>query len=301
MKLDFTTLDVFTAERYQGNPLSIIRVPANLKSSLSQEQKQIIAKEFNLSEIVFLHLPTDPNSVERNIDIFTSYAEVPFAGHPAVGTSFFLLNPPEAGRTIGDENVRTLITKAGPISITPNGEGVKAIIPQNFHRHTKSYTSPLIPGVENPICSIVKGMSFIYVELPDLAMLAKVTAQDGNLESNPYTGCNDLDEGWREGLVGTMYFVDQGLDANGERKYRTRMIASREDPGTGSASSGLGCYLALRNWGHGRRTEKFRFTQGVEMGRRNEIAVEVEVEEGVVKEVLLGGEAVVVMEGSLEI
>ena len=98
MKLEFTTFDVFTTTRYNGNPLAIVRVPASEKKSTSifpifrkqwsdsrqidlvQEQKQKIAAEFNLSEIVLLHLPAAGDSFkEVNIDIFTSYAEVPFA------------------------------------------------------------------------------------------------------------------------------------------------------------------------------------------------------------------------------
>lgn len=100
MKLDFTTLGVFTTTRYQGNPVAIIRVPEASKVSLTQVQKQAIASEyglsyspfptgnenadcrfrFNLSEIVFLYLPAEGESFrEIDIDIFTSQAEVPFA------------------------------------------------------------------------------------------------------------------------------------------------------------------------------------------------------------------------------
>lgn len=74
MSLQFTTLDVFTQTRYTGNPVAIIRVPPT--TTLTQEQKQAIAAEFNLSEIVFLHLPTSDSSPERKIDIFTALAEV---------------------------------------------------------------------------------------------------------------------------------------------------------------------------------------------------------------------------------
>jgi PhzF family phenazine biosynthesis protein len=96
MKLSFTTLDVFTSTSYAGNPVAIIKVPASESASLTQKQKQSIASEFNLSEIVFLHLPTEgtTTSKELKIDIFTSIAEVPFAGHPTIGTSHYSLPPP---------------------------------------------------------------------------------------------------------------------------------------------------------------------------------------------------------------
>jgi PhzF family phenazine biosynthesis protein len=59
MKLPFTTLDAFTSTRYLGNPVSIVRLTPEQASAITQEQKQNIAREFNLSEIVFLHLPAE--------------------------------------------------------------------------------------------------------------------------------------------------------------------------------------------------------------------------------------------------
>ncbi|TVY90993.1 putative isomerase, partial [Lachnellula willkommii] len=158
MKLDFTTLDVFSSTRYTGNPVAIIPVPASAKESLTQTQKQAIASEFNLSEIVFLHLPTDPTSPERHIDIFTSHAEVPFAGHPTIGTSHYLLHTTK-------QTVTSLVTKAGriPIRLDPETQNVRAEIPHNFHRHAVTWSTPL-NDLANPTCSIVNGMSFIMVE-----------------------------------------------------------------------------------------------------------------------------------------
>lgn len=106
-----------------------------------------------------------------------------------------------------------------------------------------------------------------------------------------------LDEGWKVGLVATLYYCYQGKDEYGREKYRTRHSGTREDPGTGSASSGLACFLALK----GKETS-FAFQQGVEMGRPNDISVKVmKNQEGVVEKVVLSGQAVKVMEGELEI
>ncbi|PMD42783.1 Diaminopimelate epimerase-like protein [Hyaloscypha variabilis F] len=295
MQLEFTTLDVFTDTRYTGNPVAIIRVPADLSPPLTQSQKQSIASEFNLSEIVFLHLPADSTSTSRNIDIFTHQAEVPFAGHPTVGTSHYLL------KTL-NEKVDTLITKAGPIAISVDAStgNVKAVIPQDFHVHAKTFPC-ILNGKENPTTSIVKGMSFIFVQLETLEQLAAAGTVN-NLNGETYDP-SVLDEGWRVGLVGTMYFVPQGKDQIGRKRYRTRMFGSREDPGTGSASSALGCYLAGLEEGGGKGPFGFVFEQGVEMGRRNQIEVEVtRVEGGVgVEKVVLSGAAITVMEGSLQI
>ncbi|KAH8590831.1 phenazine biosynthesis-like protein [Bisporella sp. PMI_857] len=300
MKLDFTTLDVFTTTRYNGNPLAVIKVPAVERSNLTQEQKQKVAQEFNLSEIVFLHQPAEGGSYnDVTIDIFTSYAEVPFAGHPTIGSSHFLLNEL-------DKDTEAVITKAGriPISKDPTTGQVQAVVPQTFHIHKVTYESSLA-ATPAETTSIVKGMSFIFSRLPDLETLKKAT-ENLNVVKHGTNGtyeAGDLDEGWQVGLVGTMYFVDQGVDEFGRKQYRTRMWASREDPGTGSASSALGCYLAtLEPKDAGTGPFRYAFTQGVEMGRRNDIAVEVIKDDaGGIQTVLLSGSAVKVMEGSLEI
>jgi PhzF family phenazine biosynthesis protein len=297
MQLPFVTLDVFTSTRYTGNPVAIVHVPASLSSTLTQAQKQSISTEFNLSETVFLHLPEPGTSpTEQKIDIFTSAAEVPFAGHPTIGTAHYLL------KVLG-EKVDTLITKAGPIPVSIDEEtgNVKAEVPQVFHIHEVTYNCAL-NGKANPTTSIVKGMSFIFVKLETLEDLAKA-AKIENLNDNTYDP-SPLDEGWKVGLIGTMYFVPQGTDEFGRKKHRTRMFGSREDPGTGSASSALGCYLA--GWeekGSGKGPIKFTLEQGVEMGRRNEISVEVTRGEGGegVEKVVLSGAAITVMEGNLEV
>ena len=75
--LDFSTVDVFTETPYQGNPLAIVHIPQGIQ--ITEEQKLKIAKEFNLSETVFLH-DSSVQSAARQYDIFTSVAEIPFAG-----------------------------------------------------------------------------------------------------------------------------------------------------------------------------------------------------------------------------
>lgn len=291
MKLSFTTLDVFTTKRYTGNPLALIHLPPSFTPT--QQQKQLIASEFNLSETVFLHAPSPSSPSARKVDIFTAHAEVPFAGHPTIGTAFYLLH-------VGsDREIKTLVTKAGPIPIaldTATGE-VNAEIPHNFHIHSSAFSSSLTSAVQHPVASIVNGMSFIYVSLPDLATLAKA---NGTLHPNTYDP-SSLDEGWQNGILCTMYFVAQGVDETGRQKYRTRMFGSREDPGTGSASSGLACYLAGLEGKEG-GVSKFAFEQGVEIGRKNEIGVEVvRGEGGGIEKVVLSGAAVVVMEGTIEV
>lgn len=295
MELAFTTLDVFTKTRYMGNPVAIVQVPAVSKTHLTQEQKQAIAWEFNLSEIVFMHLPPVGSAFnEITIDIFTSKAEVPFAGHPTIGSAAFLLN-------VRGKKTSTIVTKAGriPIKLDEETGEVKALVPQAFHIHAVKYTSELTSQPATTT-SIVNGMSFIVVPLPDLETLERA---DRNLHDETYEPVS-LDEGWRNGILCTMYYVPQGEDAFGRMRFRTRMFGTREDPGTGSASSALGCYLAGKiPASKGKGPFRFAFEQGVEMGRRNEISVEVtrgDRGEGI-ERVILSGRAVKVMEGTLTV
>ena len=288
MKLPYVILDVFTTTRYKGNPLAIVIVPLEFHSVLSQSQKQNIASEFNLSETVFAHKNGDSESF--SIDIFTPYQELPFAGHPTIGTAVWLFN-------YAGESRKALKTKAGPIPISLSAGGkVTAKIPHNMHIHP-SLSSALSIDKTCPVVSIVKGMTFILVQVKDLEILGTMKA---GIECN----LDDLDEGWREGFYGTYFYVDQGTDLLGRRSLRTRMIQGWEDPATGSAASALCCYLALQvPLPEVEGPIEFAITQGVEMGRRSEIGVQVgrTGSESRINSIALVGAAVKVMEGGLEI
>jgi PhzF family phenazine biosynthesis protein len=322
--LQFATLDVFTDTSYEGNPLALAKIPANLRPFFTQERKQRIAREFNLSETVFLHENSEQNPQnEWSIDIFTPTDELPFAGHPTIGTACYVLN--QSGAEARMERSGTLITKAGriPISTVPsrieNGWGrVQADIPHDVHIHRRTLgdLQITVPGLSRhpalaeaekaaPIVSIVKGMTFILVQLENLEMLAQAEVGGNELS---FDGLLDQEEGWDQSFVGKYYYVlDDNQKADGYeagedqvRKVRTRMVESTmEDPATGSAACTLGSYLALK----ARRTRKFEIAQGVEMGRRSVIGVEVvvDVEERRVQSVRLSGCAVQIMEGNLKI
>ncbi|KAI0175824.1 Diaminopimelate epimerase-like protein [Hypoxylon sp. FL1284] len=339
MDLQFATLDVFTSTRFEGNPLAVVSVSAALEDRLSQAAKQRIAREFNLSETVFLHEPAggedDESSNERRIDIFTTEQEIPFAGHPTIGTAVLL-------RHGGAPHVDTLVTKAGPIRLVSASEdtpvthrALRAKIPHDVHVHANTLGAVLgdaadtYPGLSPdpviraaelaaPVVSVVRGMTFVLVRLPSLAHLARVAAAERlDFARLP---APLLDDGpWRESFVCRYYWVDvdeKGADnqveegggggkegEKGTRHLRTRMVEfGIEDPATGSAASALAAYLTLRQESGG---AAFRLTQGVEMGRRSDIEVETttrEADGGVeLVDLWLGGTAVVVMKGSLTV
>src|ERR1700734_3273930 len=130
MQLQFTTVDVFTAEQFSGNPLAVV---LNAQG-LSTAQMQAIAAEFNLSETTFVLPPTD-SAHTAEVRIFTPRYEMPFAGHPNVGTAFALARAGKSyGRAIDGERV-VFEEKAGLVPITilrhgPTVTGARLASPQ---------------------------------------------------------------------------------------------------------------------------------------------------------------------------
>lgn len=292
-KLHFTTLDVFTSTRFLGNPLAIVHVPKDLKNVLSQTQKQTIAREFNLSETVFMH-EGNPDDGQINIDIFITDAELPFAGHPSIGSGWYLLSRHQANNRV------TLRTKAGDIPVVESGNGkVRLQIPIDFKIHPhyvhprvkvlqpQLIDSDYINGLEGPeaVASIVKGMTFLLLPL---------TSEDALSRLQPPPECISVGGlGEWDGFVG-LYFFYKREDGS----LRTRMFdGPLEDPATGSAAAALAGWLAEER---GQGVWEFNVVQGVEMGRRSEVEVIVGVNaSSEVVKVELGGSAVEVMEGTI--
>lgn len=295
LQLRYTTLDVFTTTRFLGNPLAIVHVPRS--TTLSQTQKQTIAREFNFSETVFLHEAATDSDSTITVDIFTTTDELPFAGHPSVGSGWYLLSQNPKIETI------TLRTKAGDIPVHRDSKGVRLQVPIDFKIHepfahpTLKSSQPLLKGEDyvlgagaaEPTVSIVKGMTFILLQLASEDALGRLQLFPGALSIPP----EHLGE-W-SGFSALYAFVQKQ-----DGSIRTRMMEGTfEDPATGSAASTLGGYLATQK---GPGKWMFEMTQGVEIGRRSEIAVVAEVDStGELVRVELAGSAVEVMEGFLNI
>ncbi|KAI4915087.1 hypothetical protein J4E90_005125 [Alternaria incomplexa] len=314
-QLDFVTVDVFTSQPYGGNPLAIVRIPPG--RTLNQEQKQTIAREFNLSETTFLHEHADSAAEDQwTVDIFMTSRELPFAGHPTVGTACYVL-----GRTARERGVSSGVMeasfnlKAGRVGLRYDcgKKTAKASIPHDVHIHNKRYTKDdlfaLQPQLaeahrqgkvkvkdDHAIVSIVKGMTFVLVELESEEALSMVSLAGQSLS------VEGLDQGWDETFIGTYFFVRAGTSDHGVTKLRTRMIEGPlEDPATGSAASDLAAYLS-QTAGEASKTFKYEIVQGVEMGRRSEIFIEVEMnEDKSVAQLFLEGSTVQVMEGRLTV
>lgn len=321
-RLDFTTYDVFTQTRFQGNPLAIIKVPKDIH--LPQDLKQAIAREFNFSETVFLHEAEDNGSPDRRIDIFTTTAELPFAGHPTIGCICCVGG--SADNTANDRLELDIKTKAGSIQSTYDRlrQWAVASIPHSVHIHqsrlTNSSVQSLCPSVgtrqpddlldlwphgsdgslsEFPVVSIVKGMTFILISLPNVEDYLQKLQVGRQMR---YAEAIALDEAWTPSFAAPYFYTILSEGKGQPTKIRARMIEPQmgEDPATGSAACTLGCYLALQA-GEGGRSYRFEIVQGVEMGRESKIGVEITLADSAkeVEQVLLSGTAVKITEGTL--
>lgn len=304
--LSYVTLDVFTTTPFKGNQLAVVRIPTDL--NISKETKQTVAREFNFSETVFLHdLPR--NHSRRRLEIFTVNEELPFAGHPVIGAVCHVCQDLEVG---ADE--MTLSCTAGLIQCHYDRKEKMAEvgIPHKVHIHSQtvngravlkaqSYLSRTsIVTSELPVVSIVKGLSFILINLPSVTPhMEKLEAGATGVDASSVK----LDEGWGPSFVGC-YFYAMASPLNGRnQRLRTRMLEPSigEDAATGSAACTLACYLALKDGTHGKIYE-YSIEQGIEMDRASEIHVRVTLgADGTVHHVDLAGRAVLVTKGSLHL
>ena len=297
MSIPYTIVDVFTDTPFAGNPLAVVTVPSGV--TLTYGQKLAITKEFNLSETTFVHEPAG-DSDERKFDIFTPAAEIPFAGHPTIGTAAFLQS----------QGIQKLIAKAGRIDVEKLDDGAfRAAIPHDVRLHEKRLPLPsmdLFPSEDlaraeegAPLFAIVNGMTFALIELSSLELLSQVRFGAPELPSHL------LDDGWNHGWVTRRYYYvrlgSTQSDSKATHQIRARMVKlSMEDPATGSAACALASYLSLYN--ETGCSNSFKITQGVEMGRRSEIQVDTYVAEDErhgrnLQSVHLAGKAVLVMNG----
>jgi len=305
--LKYVTLDVFTKQRFRGNPLAIVSVPEDVV--LSQHQRQTVAREFNYSETVFIkHIPENDGDLRSayiwEVNIHTASEELPFAGHPTIGTACYILSAFPESATCGS----LLKVPAGSINIDYDAKDLsaQAAIPQNVHIHEATFSDeqimklyPSLKGHANSVprrsavVSIVKGMTFVLVKLCNEEALNAVTTTVQAPEPK-------LDPEWDESFVGTYFYWHPNSD---DIRLRTRMIeGTLEDPATGSAACTLAAYLAI-SVAKTHSPREYLITQGVEMGRRSNISVTVTLSSSgkQVERLVLGGHAVQVMEGSLQL
>jgi trans-2,3-dihydro-3-hydroxyanthranilate isomerase len=297
MKYRYYTCDVFTSTRFGGNQLAVLPDA----QGLSTREMQQIAREFNFAESTFVLPPEQGHT--RRVRIFTPTTEVPFAGHPNVGTAFVLATVGEFG-PIGTPMTVTFEEKAGPVPITiRQREGTlwcelsaperltlgKAVSPESLASAVSLAPDEVVTTPHPPQVASV-GLPFLMAELRDRAALERARVDMPRLE--------DL---LAQGVTPDVHLYVRSSD---EFDLRARMFAPfdgvPEDAATGSANCALAGLLshydATRDG-----TNSWRIAQGVEMGRPSLLEASADKRDGVVVATRVGGASVLVSEGFIEV
>ena len=301
MRLKFHTLDVFTTERYCGNPLAVVLDADALDTSAMQR----ITREFNLSETVFVLKSAKP-SHSAKLRIFTPGGEVPFAGHPTVGTAALLaeLRAPETGGErdaliVLEENIGTVrvgVRQRPGASAHAEFDAPKLPEPSGGvpPNDVLAGALGLIPseiGFENHKPSAYSaGLPYIFVPAQTLEAMARATV-------NPIH--------WAAAFGAThAAYVYCRETVHAHSSFHARMFAPNmgvnEDPATGSAAAAFAAII-LRFDSPRDGLHKKTIEQGFEMGRPSYIEVSLAVTQGKLETVRIGGHAVRVSEGTIEV
>jgi trans-2,3-dihydro-3-hydroxyanthranilate isomerase len=299
MRYRYFTCDVFTDTRFGGNQLAVLPEA----EGLSDEQMQQIAREFNFSETTFV-LPPEAGR-DRRVRIFTPPREVPFAGHPNIGTAFVLASMGafgalEAPRAIVFEEQAGLV----PVTIEKRpGERIwceltapqgltlgKTVSARSVAAAVSLAADDVVTTSHAPQVASV-GLPFLIAELRDRDALERARPDISGLEGLVAEGIEQPD-------VHLYVRTSDGFD------IRARMFSPMdgipEDPATGSANCALvGLLSHLDAAASG--TSSWRIAQGVEMGRPSVLEARAEKRDGEVVNVWIGGESVMVAEGLIEV
>ena len=296
MRRRFITSDVFTDQPFGGNPLAVLPDARGL----STDQMQRLAREFNLSETVFVLPPDDPAHNQR-LRIFVPTKEIPFAGHPTIGAAIILAHlgafdlGPGGGSIIFE-------MAAGLVPVTIRSEDGRPVAATLTAPKRPEIAAPPAPEAMASLLSLEPGQivqtgaastgnPFLLVQVKDRAALASAQIDMAALDRQA------------EDLFATepLVFTD---DAPEGFDYQARMFAPLsgipEDPATGSAAASFAGWL-----GHQDPLEdgtiRRMIAQGIEMGRPSRLGIEVDKQAGEVTAVRVTGSAVLISEGEIEV
>jgi trans-2,3-dihydro-3-hydroxyanthranilate isomerase len=299
MKRRFVTLDVFTSQRFAGNPLAVVLDAEGLDTAAMQT----IAREFNLSETVFVLPPTDA-AHKADLRIFVPTRELPFAGHPTVGTAVLL------GLIDGHGGSFTLAEKIGPVPCRVEIAGKET----GEQLGEATFTLPRLPAeLESPAPDAAiaaalglleadigcgnhrpgvfsAGVGFTCVPVRDLAAMARIRLDMAR---------------WADGIRPADHpdaFVYTKETTTAGHHYHARMFAPEmgipEDPATGAAVAAFtGAIMRFDKPADGHHD--LVIEQGYEMGRPSQIRLGLEVRNGTLVSATIGGAAIIVSEGHL--
>jgi trans-2,3-dihydro-3-hydroxyanthranilate isomerase len=300
VKLPFCTVDVFTEQRFGGNPLAVFVDAPELPDAVMQN----IARELNLSETVFIVRPRDSRAKWR-LRIFTVARELPFAGHPTIGAAQVLVEQGLAGVS-GDLGSFLFEEQVGlvPINVTRRANGT-------WFAQLTTATLPQEGAPAPPVAELAKllnvaesdilqagdfpqffscGVPFLFVPVRNRRVLERISVDSAvSRKIRATAGSSEV----------FVFSYDPEREGS---SIRARMFADglgiAEDPATGSAAAALAGYLAQRA-GQEQGTLRWTIEQGFEMGRPSLIYLEVDMAKGAAAAVRVGGTAVRVTDGVL--
>jgi trans-2,3-dihydro-3-hydroxyanthranilate isomerase len=281
----YVLADVFTETAFGGNQLAVFADPPSLET----RQMQAIARELNLAETTFV----SPGSAAGRfrVRIFTPGAELPFAGHPTVGTAVVLAH---LGRTEGRKEI-VLELGVGPVRVVLRDGGA------TFFMEGAAETRPLeVPAAEAAALVGAErlagaawqagyGTAFVFIPLPDAGSVARAA-----LRLDRWRAIKPAP--WGHGVYVHAVTGEDGATTHMHARMFAPGLGISEDPATGSAAAALAGSLKPRASG---ARHKLIIAQGVEIGRPSRIETETRIAAGKVAGVSVGGGAVVVGEGRL--
>ena len=304
MPLPFYTLDVFADRRFGGNPLAVV-LDAD---RLSGDEMQTIAREFNLSETVFVLKPENLAHSAR-IRIFTPSREMPFAGHPTIGTAILLaeIRSGQSAEGCNGEALVVLEEGIGPVRI-----GIRM---RPGAAPFAEFDAPKLPaeaGMLQPVEKLAAGLGLIPGEIGFENHRPSCYAAGNAFAFIPVATRDALDRAYVNGSDWTAAFEDQGVVGafvysrqcvHTNAAFHARMFAPGvgipEDPATGSAAVAFaGVIQNFDRLPDG--THKRLIEQGYAMGRPSQLALSWVVGGGKLETVRIGGQAVRVKQSTLE-
>ena len=286
-KAFFYILDVFAEKKYAGNQLAVFRKA----KAISSEEMQQIAREINFSETTFILLD-EPRNGGFDVRIFTPKEEVPFAGHPTLGTAHIIRNQILGGNT--EKVILNLKVGQIPVTFSPDGFCWMKQIEPVFSQQHRPDTLAAVLGLDGaemddryPIEEVSTGLPFFIVPLKSMAAL-----KNAKIDIEKYF---DLIKD--TAAKGILVFCPETHEPQNNISVRVFVdyYGVPEDPATGSGNGCLAGYLVKHRY-FGQDYINIRSEQGYEIGRPSLLLLKAELKDTIIN-ILVGGKSILVASG----
>ncbi|MEI6613370.1 MAG: PhzF family phenazine biosynthesis protein [Chrysiogenales bacterium] len=286
-KLPFYIVDVFAEKKYAGNQLAVFRQA----KELSGKEMQCLAREINFSETSFI-IQDEQRDGGFDVRIFTPGEEVPFAGHPTLGTAHIIRNEILKGKA----EALTLNLKVGKIPVTFGRDSyiwMKQVEPEFGKLHPVEALAAILGlpvadiAIRFPIQEVSTGLPFFIVPLKTMAAL-----KNAKINRDKYFAF--IKKSWAKGIL---VFCPEAHEAQNDISVRVFVdcFGIPEDPATGSGNGCLAGYLVKHRY-FGKDSINIRSEQGYEIGRPSLLLLKAE-QAGAKINISVGGKAVIVAKG----